>query len=203
MPLPMQALCTAWSKIRRTVSGNPGVLNCASHFERILYGKSQLTRVYLHAWQVTGNEFFRTITEEILDYVMRNMLDPGGYSASAQPVTREHWEPATWPPGSYHDWTLTNWQTTAFVAYQSLSAVQVKYESPRSPIFSLYRGAVHEWELQFKRLYMGPHYRRMTAFAWRIGARGSPLLLLVNCIQSKMEFPLSRIPHALPLNTKI
>jgi hypothetical protein len=56
---------------RRAVNGNPGILDCASHFERILYDNSQLARVYLHAWQVTGNEFFRTITEEILDYVVR------------------------------------------------------------------------------------------------------------------------------------
>jgi uncharacterized protein YyaL (SSP411 family) len=30
-----------------------------------------LARVYLHAWQVIGNEFFRTIIEEILDYPVR------------------------------------------------------------------------------------------------------------------------------------
>jgi hypothetical protein len=30
------------------------------------------------------------------------------HSASAQPVAREHWEPATWSPGRYHGWTLTN-----------------------------------------------------------------------------------------------
>jgi hypothetical protein len=41
------------------------------------YDNSQLARVYLHAWQVTGNEFFRTITEEILDYVMREMTYVG------------------------------------------------------------------------------------------------------------------------------
>jgi uncharacterized protein YyaL (SSP411 family) len=29
----------------------------------MLYENAQLARVYLHAWQVTGNEFFRTITE--------------------------------------------------------------------------------------------------------------------------------------------
>jgi len=44
----------------------------------MLYDNSQLARVYLHAWQVTGNEFFRTITEEILDYVVREMFDPAG-----------------------------------------------------------------------------------------------------------------------------
>jgi uncharacterized protein YyaL (SSP411 family) len=48
------------------------------------YDNSQLARVYLHAWQVTGNEFFRTITEEILDYVVREMLDPDGGFYSTQ-----------------------------------------------------------------------------------------------------------------------
>ena len=38
---------------------------------------AQLARIYLHAWQVTGNEFFRTITEEILDYVVREMTYVG------------------------------------------------------------------------------------------------------------------------------
>ena len=42
------------------------------------YDNSQLTRVYLHAWQVTGNEFFCNVTDEILDYVMREMLDESG-----------------------------------------------------------------------------------------------------------------------------
>ncbi len=43
----------------------------------MLYDNSQLARVYLHAWQVTGSEFFRTITEEILDYVVREMTYVG------------------------------------------------------------------------------------------------------------------------------
>jgi hypothetical protein len=63
--------------MRRAVSGKPDVLDCAPHFERMLCDNAQLARVYLHAWQVTGNEFFRTITEEILDYVAREMTDPG------------------------------------------------------------------------------------------------------------------------------
>lgn len=45
------------------------------HFEKMLYDNAQLARVYLHAWQVTGEPFYRTITEEILDYVVREMTD--------------------------------------------------------------------------------------------------------------------------------
>jgi hypothetical protein len=43
----------------------------------MLYDNAQLARVYLHAWQVTGSELFRTIAEEILDYVVREMTSPG------------------------------------------------------------------------------------------------------------------------------
>lgn len=40
--------------------------------------------MYLHAWQVTGNEFFRTTTEEILDYVVREMMYVGASANDQQ-----------------------------------------------------------------------------------------------------------------------
>ncbi len=45
------------------------------HFEKMLYDNSQLARVYLHAWQVTGNLRYRRCAEEVLDYVQREMTD--------------------------------------------------------------------------------------------------------------------------------
>lgn len=33
----------------------------------MLYDNAQLAHVYLHAYQVTGNEFYKRITTEILD----------------------------------------------------------------------------------------------------------------------------------------
>jgi len=75
------------------------------HFERMLYDNAQLARVYLHAWQVTGNKFFRTITEEILDYVVREMLDPdaGFYSTQDADSEGEEGKFFVWTPAEIHD----------------------------------------------------------------------------------------------------
>lgn len=59
------------------------------HFEKMLYDNAQLARLYLHAYQVTGNEFYKRITTEILDYVTREMLDASGGFYSTQDADSE------------------------------------------------------------------------------------------------------------------
>ena len=48
---------------------------------------------------MTGNEFFRTITEEILDYVIREMVDPSGGFYGTQDADSEGVE------GKFFVWT--------------------------------------------------------------------------------------------------
>ena len=54
------------------------------HFEKMLYDNALLAPVYLHAWVVTGEPRYRTVVQETLDYVVRELRLEGGGLASAQ-----------------------------------------------------------------------------------------------------------------------
>jgi len=59
------------------------------HFEKMLYDNALLSATYLHAWAVTGEDRYRRVTEETLDYVLRELrLAEGGF-ASAQDADTE------------------------------------------------------------------------------------------------------------------
>ncbi len=59
------------------------------HFEKMLYDNALLTRLYLHAFQATGDRFFRRVAEETLGYVRREMLDESGAFYSTQDADSE------------------------------------------------------------------------------------------------------------------
>ena len=54
------------------------------HFEKMLYDNALLASTYLHAWVVTGDERYRQVAEETLDYVVRELRLESGGLASAQ-----------------------------------------------------------------------------------------------------------------------
>ena len=54
------------------------------HFEKMLYDNALLASAYLHGWVVTGDEAYRRIVEQTLDYVRRELALPEGGFASAQ-----------------------------------------------------------------------------------------------------------------------
>lgn len=70
------------------------------HFEKMLYDNALLSRLYLHAWQVTGDEFYRLIAEDIYDYVLREMTAADGGFFSATDADSEGVE------GKFFVWTI-------------------------------------------------------------------------------------------------
>ena len=53
------------------------------HFEKMLYDNGQLARVYLHAYWLTGDERYREVAEDTLEYMLRELsLEDGAFAAS-------------------------------------------------------------------------------------------------------------------------
>ncbi|MBI4633768.1 MAG: thioredoxin domain-containing protein [Deltaproteobacteria bacterium] len=69
------------------------------HFEKMLYDNALLVSLYVDAYQITKNPFYRQIAEDSLDYVIREMTGEDGEFYSTQDADSEGAE------GKYYVWT--------------------------------------------------------------------------------------------------
>ena len=74
------------------------------HFEKMLYDNALLTSAYLHGWVVTGEERYRVIVEQTVDYMLRELRVEGGGLASAQDADTDGVE------GLTYSWTAEELQ---------------------------------------------------------------------------------------------
>jgi uncharacterized protein YyaL (SSP411 family) len=73
------------------------------HFEKMLFDNALLISAYLHAWVVTGEGRYRTVVEETVGYLLREMLLESGGFASAQDADTDGVE------GLTYTWTPADW----------------------------------------------------------------------------------------------
>ena len=92
------------------------------HFEKMLYDNALLSRLYLHYFQVSGDDSASETAEGILDYVLREMTHPDGGFYSTQDADSEGHE------GKFFVWDLKEVQQTLgekdaslFASYYNIS----------------------------------------------------------------------------------
>ena len=70
------------------------------HFEKMLYDNALLIPAYLHGWLVTGEDRYRRVVEQTVEYALRELRLEGGGFASAQDADTDGVEGLTftWTP---------------------------------------------------------------------------------------------------------
>jgi uncharacterized protein len=69
------------------------------HFEKMLYDNAQLLSAYAHAYQLTGNPFYKTILQETTTFLERDLKSPGAAYYSSLNADTDEGE------GVFYSWT--------------------------------------------------------------------------------------------------
>jgi uncharacterized protein YyaL (SSP411 family) len=76
------------------------------HFEKMLYDQALLTRTYLHAHEITGEEGFAQVARNVLSFVDRKMTRPeGGFYSAINAESRPHEDAEEPIEGASYVWT--------------------------------------------------------------------------------------------------
>jgi uncharacterized protein YyaL (SSP411 family) len=86
------------------------------HFEKMLYDNALLARAYLHGWQVSGEERFREVCCETLDWTIREMRGSEGGFCSSLDADSEGVE------GKFYVWTLDELRSVLGDLYEEAMA---------------------------------------------------------------------------------
>ncbi|MCB0339141.1 MAG: thioredoxin domain-containing protein, partial [Bdellovibrionales bacterium] len=110
------------------------------HFEKMLYDNAQLAVVYLEAFQITKNNLFKDIADDVMRYVLREMTDKRGGFFSAQDADSEGQE------GKFFVWNMQ--ELKSVLSAHELSTLQSVYAlseagnfDHQTNIFSIRKGA--------------------------------------------------------------
>ncbi len=99
------------------------------HFEKMLYDNAQLADVYSEAFRHTNQKHYRQIAEETIEFVFRELRDPGGAFYSALDADSEGAE------GKYYVWTDA--QLAKVLAAEELAVCNVVYGTGGQTNFEL------------------------------------------------------------------
>lgn len=130
------------------------------HFEKMLYDNALLCHSYLEAWKITGRDFYKNVTEEIISYVLRDLTCPEGGFFSAEDADSEGKE------GTFYTWTyeeinqiLDGEEARLFCEYFDVTEQgnfegrNILHTTERSEQFSLKLGIpIYEFETKIKEL---------------------------------------------------
>ncbi|MBI4428949.1 MAG: thioredoxin domain-containing protein [Ignavibacteriales bacterium] len=91
------------------------------HFEKMLYDNAPLLKNYVHAFQATGDEFFKSVALDILDFSNDVLSDraKGGFYASQDA------DVDAGDDGSYFTWTMSD--AASLLDAEEFRAIQLHY----------------------------------------------------------------------------